>query len=536
MMPSSSSRAPKTSLTLVTPPLSAASAPAFARIFADVLAAAPIASAPRSFRARRRGRRQGDRRAAAQVGRSRRLRAAARRRPAPRGAARRRRRPCRRRRRGARRGARQPQAGADRRRRRLADARRGHDRRREGRRLRDVRRAARRPRRRWRSNCCSSGSAGGRRSSRRHASPTPNRSRRREGWRARARISSPLDDAIWSAPSPAEAARALHAALAERRGGGAMKRPRPLPWVCARARPAATAQAASPAAPAPAALGRRAAARASVDAAAPRRRQAAGPGLRRLPARQFPVSRLGKPSAASTQNPRDAAAMTLIGVIYRDGAAVGKNDLEASRWFRLASNLGDPQAAYELGALLLEGAKGLPKDRDGGQGAVRTRGGQEPARRALQSRRHGARRVGRPQARFCGRGAVLSQVRQRRRRRRAPIPTASCCAKAKACAQNVAEGARWLKRASDAGVIAGQVEYAIMLFNGDGVPKDEAAGGRHPAHRRGEGQPDRPEPARASLCRRGRAWAATSPKRPPGTPSPRPAVCRIRASTWRPPT
>ena len=40
--------------------------------------------------------------------------------------------------------------------------------------------------------------------------------------------------------------------------------------------------------------------------------------------------------------------------------------------------------------------------------------------------------------------------------------------------QNVAESARWLRRASDAGVIAGQVEYAIMLFNGEGVPKDEA--------------------------------------------------------------
>ena len=64
-------------------------------------------------------------------------------------------------------------------------------------------------------------------------------------------------------------------------------------------------------------------------------------------------------------NPKDAAAMTLIGAIYHDGAAVGRSDLEASRWYRLASNLGDPQAAYELGVLLLEGADGVPKDRDG---------------------------------------------------------------------------------------------------------------------------------------------------------------------------
>src|ERR1700712_1493101 len=61
-------------------------------------------------------------------------------------------------------------------------------------------------------------------------------------------------------------------------------------------------------------------------------------------------------------NPKDTAAMTLIGEIYRDGAAVARSDLEASHWFRLASNLGDPQAAYELGALLIQGANGVTKD------------------------------------------------------------------------------------------------------------------------------------------------------------------------------
>src|ERR1700744_755533 len=64
-------------------------------------------------------------------------------------------------------------------------------------------------------------------------------------------------------------------------------------------------------------------------------------------------------------NPKDAAAMTLIGEIYRDGAAVTRDDREASRWYRLASDLGDPQAAYQLGVLLLQGAKGVPQDRAG---------------------------------------------------------------------------------------------------------------------------------------------------------------------------
>ena len=38
---------------------------------------------------------------------------------------------------------------------------------------------------------------------------------------------------------------------------------------------------------------------------------------------------------------------------------------------------------------------------------------------------------------------------------------------------DIAESAHWLKRAADAGIIAGQVEYAIMLFNGVGVDRNE---------------------------------------------------------------
>ncbi len=38
---------------------------------------------------------------------------------------------------------------------------------------------------------------------------------------------------------------------------------------------------------------------------------------------------------------------------------------------------------------------------------------------------------------------------------------------------DTAEAARWFKIAADDGIIAGQVEYAIMLFNGLGVDRDE---------------------------------------------------------------
>ena len=172
-------------------------------------------------------------------------------------------------------------------------------------------------------------------------------------------------------------------------------------------------------------------------------------------------------------NRKDAAAMTLIGEIYRDGAAVPRDDREASRWYRLASDLGDPEAAYELGVLLLGGASGVSKDvaaakaqferaaAKGHRGALYNLGvmalegvdGKAPdyAKAAQDFLR--AANAGDDNAAYSY-GVMLRE--------------------GKGAPQDIVEAAHWLKRAAEGGIIAGQVEYAIMLFNGEGVTKDEA--------------------------------------------------------------
>jgi hypothetical protein len=172
-------------------------------------------------------------------------------------------------------------------------------------------------------------------------------------------------------------------------------------------------------------------------------------------------------------NSKDAAAMTLIGQIYHDGAAVGRDDAEASRWWRLASNLGDPQAAYQLGALLLAGEKGVTKDpaaakvqferaaEKGHAGALYNLGvmalgssnGQKPDFAAAAQYFLRAAKAGDDNAAYSY-GVMVRE--------------------GKGVPQDIAEGARWLRRAADSGIVAGEVEYAIMLFNGEGVAKDEA--------------------------------------------------------------
>jgi TPR repeat protein len=173
-------------------------------------------------------------------------------------------------------------------------------------------------------------------------------------------------------------------------------------------------------------------------------------------------------------NPKDAAAMTLIGEIYHDGYAVPRNEAEAARWYRIASGLGDREAAFALGMLLLNGANGVPEDRAGAkaQFEIAAAKGQAGALYNLGVMAIGEKTAnGFPDFKTAaadfraaaeagyGDGAYSYGVLLREGR---GVPL------------DIGESARWLKRAADAGVVAGQVEYAIMLFNGVGVAKDEA--------------------------------------------------------------
>ncbi len=173
------------------------------------------------------------------------------------------------------------------------------------------------------------------------------------------------------------------------------------------------------------------------------------------------------------QNPKDAAAMTLIGAIYHDGAAVGRNDLEASRWYRLASNLGDPQAAYELGTLLVQGADGVPKDTAGAKVQFeRAAAKNQPA--ALYNLGVMALDASNGHTPDFAKAAQLFLKAANAGYDDGAYSYGIMLREGKGVPQDITEAAHWLKRAADGGIVAGQVEYAIMLFNGEGVPKDEA--------------------------------------------------------------
>ena len=78
--------------------------------------------------------------------------------------------------------------------------------------------------------------------------------------------------------------------------------------------------------------------------------------------RGYYISALREAEKRLSADPKDAAAMTLVGEIYHDGLALKRDDEEAARWWRLGANLGNPAAAYEYGVALLTGA-GVKQDK-----------------------------------------------------------------------------------------------------------------------------------------------------------------------------
>ena len=176
-------------------------------------------------------------------------------------------------------------------------------------------------------------------------------------------------------------------------------------------------------------------------------------------------------------NPKDAAAMTLIGEIYRDGAAVTRDDREASRWYRLASDLGDPQAAYELGVLLLEGANGVAKDAAAAKTQFERAAAKNHPGALYNLGSHGSPGRGRKTSDYAKAAQYFLRAANAGDDN-AAYSYGVMLREGKGAPQDIVEAAHWLKRAADGGIIAGQVEYAIMLFNGDGIKKDEAGAPR----------------------------------------------------------
>lgn len=170
-------------------------------------------------------------------------------------------------------------------------------------------------------------------------------------------------------------------------------------------------------------------------------------------------------------DPKDAAAMTLLGELYRQGLGVREDQTAAAEWYRFAAARGDLNAVFAYAMALIEG-KGVAKDAAAGG-------------KLLEQ----AAAAGHPSANYNLALALLASGEPANEKRAvaclriaadadlgdAQYALGALYKLGRAVPKDKAQAAAWMAKAAAGGHVAGEVEYAIMLFNGDGVAKNERA-------------------------------------------------------------
>jgi TPR repeat protein len=167
----------------------------------------------------------------------------------------------------------------------------------------------------------------------------------------------------------------------------------------------------------------------------------------------------------------DAAAMTLVGELYRQGLGVPQDRTIATEWYERASARGDVNAHFALASALLAGPDAARNRDRAGELLRKAAAAGHPAANynlALALLATG-------QEADLKRAVACLEIAARYGLGDAMHALATLARQGRGLPQSDAKAAEWMGKAAAAGQIAGEVEYAIMLFNGTGVAKDEAA-------------------------------------------------------------
>lgn len=183
-------------------------------------------------------------------------------------------------------------------------------------------------------------------------------------------------------------------------------------------------------------------------------------------------------------NSNDAAAMTLIGELYNQGLGVKRDFTDAAAWYRLAAQRGSPHAMAALGMMSLEG-RGLQKDA-------------KAARDWLEK----AATAGEPLAAFNlalvlldhgGDADIARAAKLLESAAKSEIPEAQHALGVLysrgqgGLPKDKTKAALLYQRSAYNGSLIGEVEYGIVLFNGDGIEKNERLAARQFLHAAGRG-------------------------------------------------
>lgn len=182
--------------------------------------------------------------------------------------------------------------------------------------------------------------------------------------------------------------------------------------------------------------------------------------------RGFYLTALREAEARLKKQPKDAAAMTLLGELYSQGLGVVPQPEIAAGWYEKAARLGDAHAMTTLGLMMIEGA-GVTRNPIQGKALLEQAAGKGDVLASYNLA-----------LLLLSTGAPIDAAHATmliRRAAEADIPDAQHALgvlymKGRGVEKNMAEAAQWFLRAAENGSTNGEVEYAILAFNGEGMP------------------------------------------------------------------
>lgn len=188
------------------------------------------------------------------------------------------------------------------------------------------------------------------------------------------------------------------------------------------------------------------------------------------------LTALREATARLARDPEDAAAMTLLGELNNLGLGIKADPAKAAEWYRLAARRGDAHALASLGLMALNG-RGLDKNPQQGKAWF-----EEAAAKGEPSAAHNLALLllstGAPED--LSRAVDLLRTAAEAEISDAQHALGVLHLRGRGVPRDLGEAARWFRRAADNGNAAGEVEYAILLFNGaPGVKADETGAARY---------------------------------------------------------
>lgn len=181
----------------------------------------------------------------------------------------------------------------------------------------------------------------------------------------------------------------------------------------------------------------------------------------------------------------DAAAMTLVGELYRQGLGVPPNQKIATEWYERAAARGDINATYALAIALLDDAGGR---RDTARAGTLLRQA-AAAGNAAANYNLALALLATGQPEDDARAVASLEIAAKGGIGDAMYALGTLAKQGRGLPRSDVVAAEWMAKAVQTGNIPAEVEYAIMLFNGAGVARDETAAARLFLRAAGKGNP-----------------------------------------------